>query len=271
MRWSLSPVAAEPLVDLDVIRVGHGIPLLLLHGPTTVAAELPFMAALSRHAEIIAPSHPGFGGSARPDHFDSMYDLVRLYLDVLDRLPFDEIVLAGLSFGAWLAAEIATVGSPKLSKLILVDAVGIKLGGRTERDIAHLFNTPPAELEARSWHDPTRRPRGPFGLGWQMHVEELADDELVQLARNWDALCLYGWRPHLFNPHLKAWLHRIRVPTLVVWGAADRIVSPDYGRAYSRLIPQARFEVIEGAGHHPELEQPEAFVQLVVNFLREPG
>jgi pimeloyl-ACP methyl ester carboxylesterase len=267
----LSPVAANPLAELDVVRVGRGVPLLLLHGPTTVAAELPFMAALSRDAEIIAPSHPGFGGSARPDQLDSMYDLVRLYLDVLDQLPYDEIVLAGLSFGAWLAAEIATVGSPKLSKLILVDAVGIKLGGRTERDIAHLFNTPPAELEARSWHDPTHRPRGPFGLGWQMHVDELADAELVLLARNWDALCLYGWRPHLYNPRLKTWLHRIRVPTLVVWGAADRIVSPDYGRAYSQLIPRARFEVIPGAGHHPELEQPAAFVHLVTDFLREPA
>jgi pimeloyl-ACP methyl ester carboxylesterase len=266
----LSLVTVEPLADLDVVRIGRGIPLLLLHGPTTVAADLPFMASLSRHAEIIAPAHPGFGGSARSDQFDSMYDLVHLYLDAIERLPYDEIALAGLSFGGWLAAEIAVVGSPKLNKLILVDAVGVKLGGRTERDITHMFNTPPAELEARSWHDATRRPRGPFGLGWQMHVEELGDDELVLLARNWDALCLYSWRPHLFNPHLKTWLHRIRVPTLVLWGAADRIVTPDYGRAFSRLIPRSRFEVIDGAGHHPELEQPEAFVALIADFLREP-
>jgi len=103
------------------------------------------------------------------------------------------------------------------------------------------------------------------------HVEDLADDELVLLARNWDALCLYAWQPLLFNPHLKTWLHRIRVPTLVVWGAADRIVSPEYGRAYSGLIPQARFEVIQNAGHHPELEQPAAFVRLVSDFLHPPG
>src|SRR5450631_1807259 len=87
-RRSLSPVAANPLAELDVVRVGRGVPLLLLHAPTTVAAELPFIAALSRDAEIIAPSHPGFGGSTRPDQLDSMYDLVRLYLDVLDQLPY---------------------------------------------------------------------------------------------------------------------------------------------------------------------------------------
>jgi 3-oxoadipate enol-lactonase len=47
------------------------------------------------------------------------------------------------------------------------------------------------------------------------------------------------------------------------------VVSPDYGRAYSRLIPGARFELIEGAGHHPEIEQPEMFVERVLRFLEE--
>ena len=69
---------------------------------------------------------------------------------------------------------------------------------------------------------------------------------MVALARNWDALCLYAWRPHMYNPQLKHWLHRIAVPTLVLWGASDRIVTPDYGRAYSGLIPGARFEVDRG-------------------------
>jgi len=255
------------LESLEVLRVGHGRPLLVLHGPTTLAAELPFVRALGEQAEVIAPAHPGFAGSPRPEAFDSLYDLVHLYLALLDALPFPSVTVVGLSFGGWIAAELATLGPPKLGRLVLVDAVGIKLGGRTERDITHLFNTPPAELEARSWHDARRRPRGPFGLGWQQHVDELSDPELVVVARNWDALCLYAWRPHLFNPRLADWLHRIRVPTLVLWGAADRIVSVDYGRAYSRLIVGARFETIAQAGHHPELEQPAACVERIMSFL----
>jgi pimeloyl-ACP methyl ester carboxylesterase len=257
--------------SLEMVRVGSGPPLLLLHGPTPVAAHLPFVELLSQHAEVVAPSHPGFGGSPRPDDFDSMYDLQRLYLDLLDELPFENVTLVGLSFGGWLAAEIAVACTHKLKRLVLVDAVGIKLGGRVERDIVHMFNTPPAELDRKSWHAPDRRPPGPFGLGWQMHLDSFRDDELVRLARSWDALCLYGWRPHLYNPHLKSWLHRIQVPTLVIWGVSDRIVTPEYGRAYSQLIPHARFEVIEGAGHHPELEQPEAFVERVVAFVRGTG
>jgi pimeloyl-ACP methyl ester carboxylesterase len=98
----------------------------------------------------------------------------------------------------------------------------------------------------------------------------MSDDDMILLARNWDALCLYAWRPHMYNPQLKHWLHRISVPTLVLWGASDRIVTPAYGRAYADLIRGARFEIIVDAGHHPELEQPRAFVDAVANFLAAP-
>src|SRR5690242_14278401 len=94
-----SVVAADPLADLEVVRVGSGAPILLLHGPTPVRADLPFITALSQRAEIVAPSHPGFGRSPRAEHFDSMYDLVHLYLDVLDQLPYEQVTLLGLSFG----------------------------------------------------------------------------------------------------------------------------------------------------------------------------
>ena len=90
---------------------------------------------------------------------------------------------------------------------------------------------------------------------------------MVALARNWDSLCLFGWRPHMYNPQLKQWLHRIAVPARVIWGESDRIVTPDYGRAYAGLIPGATFDTIPAAGHHPELEQPEAFAALVAGFL----
>ena len=99
----------------------------------------------------------------------------------------------------------------------------------------------------------------------------MSDAVMTALARNWDALCLYAWRPHMYNPQLKHWLRRISVPSLVLWGAGDRIATPDYGRAYSALIPGARFVAIEAAGHHPELEQPQIFVEQVARFLREPS
>lgn len=261
---------AGPL-DLEVLRRGHGRPILVLHGITPVSPKAPFLDLLARHGEVIAPSHPGFGNSPLPDDCDTMYDLVHTYRDVLDALPEKAIVI-GLSFGGWIAAELAVAGHPKLDHLVLVDAVGVKLGGREERDIVHFFNTNPAELNRLAWHDPARRPTGVYGVGWQACIDEaMSDDELVRLARGWDSLCLYAWRPHMYNPQLKNWLRRVTVPTLVLWGAADGIVTPDYGRTYAAMIPGARFKIVEAAGHHPELEQPQAFADAVAALLRQPA
>jgi pimeloyl-ACP methyl ester carboxylesterase len=245
-----------------------GPPILLVHGINNISPEAPFLDLLAEQGEIIAPSHPGFGNSPRPADFDTMYDLVHLYQAVLDAMPGGRVTMIGFSFGGWIAAEVAACTPGKLDRLVLVNPVGVKLGGREQRDIAHFFNTSPEELNRRAWHDPAKRPSGNYGLGWQTAIDEaMSDGDMIVLARNWDALCLYAWRPHMYNPQLKYWLHRIAVPALVLWGAADRIVTPDYGHAYSQLIPGARFEIIEAAGHHPELEQPRIFVDRVARFL----
>ena len=256
--------AAERLslrgVDLQILRGGAGPPLLLLHGLAPVEPDAPVLELLAAHAEILAPTHPGFGHAPRPDDFETVYDLVRLYLDVLDHLSYAKVTLMGLSFGGWLAAEIAATCPHRLDKLVLVDAVGIKMSDRETPDILDLFNTAPAVVERRRWHDPAK---------WAPDYDAMSDDALVVHARNRDALCLYAWDPYMHNPRLKRWLPRIAVPTLALWGASDGVVKPAYGRAYSALIPGARFEVIEGAGHHPEIEQSVAFAERVVAFLRQ--
>jgi pimeloyl-ACP methyl ester carboxylesterase len=257
-------------VELEVLRRGGGRPILLVHGINPVSPKAPFVDMLAQYGEVIAPSHPGFGNSPRPDDFDTMYDLVHFYLEVLDTLAAKPTMI-GFSFGGWIAAEVAAAAGPhRLDRLVLVDPVGIKLGGREQRDIVHFFNTSPAELTRRAWHDPANRPKAIYGLGWQANIDDtMSDEDMVALARNWDSLCLYAWRPHMYNPQLRHWLHRIRVPTLILWGESDRIVTPDYGRAYAGLIPGARFDIIAAAGHHPELEQPHAFVDRVARFIAE--
>lgn len=243
---------------LEILRAGAGRPLLVLHGEAPLDRGAPVVDLLAAHAEVIAPTHPGFGHSARPDDFDTVYDLVHLYLDLLERLPHERVALMGLSFGGWLAAEIAATCPHRVERLILVDAVGIKVGDRETPDILDVFNTAPAEVERRRWHEPRK---------WSADYDAMSNEALVAHARNREALCLYAWHPYLHNPHLARWLHRIGVPTLVLWGASDGIVTPAYGRAYSARIPGARFEVIEAAGHHPEIEQPGAFVERVRAFL----
>jgi pimeloyl-ACP methyl ester carboxylesterase len=249
-------------IDLEVLRRGAGPPILLLHGLHTVAPDAPFLDLLTAHHEVIAPSHPGFGHSPRPADFDTVYDLVHLYLDLLETLTHGKLTLLGLSFGGWLAAEIAAACCHRLERLILVDPLGIKLGDRESRDILDLFNTAPAEVQRRSWHDPAK---------WPIDFNAMSDDAIVVHARNRDALCLYGWQPFMYNPRLPRWLSRIAVPTLVLWGASDGVVTPDYGRGYCGLIPGAKFELIEQAGHHPEIEQPSVFVDRVRAFLAAGG
>lgn len=258
--------------DLEVLRLdaerADAPTFVLMHGVNNISPAAPFLGLLARHGHVIAPSHPGFGKSPDPGDCDTMYDLAHVYRGVLDALPAEKVTLVGFSFGGWLAAEIAVSGHRKLAGLILVDPFGIKLAGRDERDFPHLFNTNPAELNRRAWHDPAQRPAGCYGVGWHAAIgDAMSDEEMVTLARNWESLCLYAWRPHMYNPQLKHWLHRIAVPTLVLWGASDRIVTPDYGRAYAGLIPGAEFSTIEAAGHHPELEQPRAFVERVARFI----
>jgi pimeloyl-ACP methyl ester carboxylesterase len=244
-------------IELEVLRRGAGRPILLLHGFDTVDPGAPFLDRLAGHGEIVAPSSPGFGNSPRPPDFDTVYDLVHLYLAALAALPGAKITVIGFSFGGWLAAEVAAACSCRIDKLILVDPVGIKISDRETPDILDIFNKSPDEVRRRSWHDPDR---------FAPDYNAMSDEALVVHARSREALCLYAWRPYMYNPQLPRWLGRIDAPTLVLWGESDGVVSSDYGRAYAGMIPGARFELIPRAGHHPEIEQPEAFADHVVGF-----
>jgi pimeloyl-ACP methyl ester carboxylesterase len=247
-------------IELEVVRRGSGRPILVLHGFQTVDPEARFVGLLARHGEVIAPSGPGFGHSPRPKDFDTVYDLVHLYLELLESLPGEKATLVGFSFGGWLAAELAVACSHRIDKLVLVDPVGIKISDRETPDILDVFNRSPDEVRRASWHDPER---------FAPDFNAMSDEALTVYARNREALCLYAWHPYMYNPQLPRWLGRIKVPTLLIWGESDRVVTPDYGRAYSRLIPGSRFELIEAAGHHPEIEQPGMLVERVSRFLEE--
>jgi pimeloyl-ACP methyl ester carboxylesterase len=246
-------------VELEVLRRGSGHPLLLLHGFQHIEPRLPVLELLARDAQLIAPSHPGFGGSKRPADFGTIYDLVHLYLEFLGTLPQGPVTLMGLSFGGWLAAEIAVKAGARIDKLILVDALGIKVSGRETPDILDIFNVHPEEVVRKSWHDPAKNaPR----------YDDMEDDELITVSRNRETLCRYGFHPYMHNPQLKRWLGNIKARTLVLWGESDGVVKPSYGEAYAKLIPGARFETIAAAGHHPEIEQPAALAARVQAFLK---
>jgi len=242
--------------EIDVVRKGSGQPLLLLHGGGGPIAAMPFADKLAEKFEVIAPTHPGFGGSKIPDHFDRIDDLVYLYLDLLDELDLNDVVLMGFSMGGWTAVELAVANSTRLSKLILVDSVGVKTGGREDRDIADVFALPGEKIAEIMFHDPSLAP----------NLQELSDEQLQMMAANRMALGVYTWDPYMHNPKLPHRLHRIKIPTHFIWGASDGVVTVDYGQKFCALIDGATMTVIEKAGHSPQTEQPDAFVEAVLGF-----
>ena len=263
-----TPRGEETTVELDGVSLqvftgGSGPPLLVLHDYEYLNAWQPFLDALATDYRVLVPSHPGFGRSSLPPTFDAIDDLAYFYLDLLRAQPDAPAHVLGLGFGGWIAAEVAIRSTQHIAHLVLVDAVGIKVSDPTTRDIVDHFVIGPEEYLRLSWHDPA--------LGAQRHklagLGELTDDELVTLLRNRQSTALYGWKPFLHNPKLRPWLRRIDVPTLVLWGESDRVVTPAYGRAWAEAIPGAQFATIAAAGHYPYLEQPESFVAAVAAFL----
>lgn len=245
------------MIERDTLRCGQGHPVLLLHGFRPLAPDAPFLRRLGESCDITAPSHPGFGNSPRLDEIETMYDLMQFYLAWLERWETGTVSLVGLSFGGWLAAELAVVASHRLRRLVLVDPVGIRLSRPDTPDILDIFNTDAATVARHAWHDAARAPEN----------AAMSDAARQAWVRDREALCRYAWNPYLHNPRLRHWLHRIAVPSLLLWGASDGIVTPAYGAAYAGLIPGARLALIEGAGHHPELEQPERCADAIAAFL----
>lgn len=245
-------------VEVAVARIGTGAPLLLLQSEDGLEASSPFVAALARDFEVIIPDPPGFGESPEAERITTVDDIAYLWLDLLDALDLRNVLVVGCSLGGWIAAEMATKSCARIGRLVLVGATGIKIGGPFERDIADIYVLNRTELAARTYADGTLAP----------DYVAMPDAEVERVARNRLATVKYCWEPYMHNPKLKDRLHRIAVPTFVLWGSQDRIVTPAYGRAYAAAIPDARFELIAQAGHLPHLERPDNVLHHVKTFLR---
>jgi len=242
---------------IELIERGAGRPLLFLHAENGIEPALSAIEELAKSARVIAPTHPGFGRSELPKGMRSVDDLSYFYLDLLDQLDLRDLTVVGISLGAWLGAEIAVKSTARLSRLVMANAVGIKVGDRETRDIADIFALTEPEYLDIAYCDPN--------VGRRDYAA-LPEGEVLAAARAREATARFAWSPYFHNPRLKSRLHRIRIPTLFLWGTHDRMLSEAYGRAYCAMIPGARFELIERAGHFPHQEQPTVFAEKVLAF-----
>jgi pimeloyl-ACP methyl ester carboxylesterase len=255
------PAHAETIETVDgcsirVMRKGSGEPLLFLHGASGAPLWLPFMEKLSADFEVIVPEHPGFGGSDDPEWLDSVDDLAYFYLDVIDHLGIRPVHLAGASLGGWIAVEMAVRDSAALRTLTLVAPAGINVPGVARGDI---FLWSPEETVRNLFHDPS----------WAEKMPLPANDDAVLMAlKNRMTTAKLGWSPRLHNPNLRKWLHRVSVPTLVLWGENDRVLPVEYGPAYQELIPGSTLKVIAACGHLPQVEKEAEFTAATRDFIQ---
>lgn len=249
--------------DLELLIEGEGPPVLFLHGGHGFDTADPLVKALSENHRVIAPSLPGFGASDRPESLTTVDDLAYRVLDLIEDLDLNDLTIVGASFGGWVAAEVATKGSARIARLVLIDPVGVKFGDRETRDITDIYSHTLQEIPSLFFADEAKG----LEILHNLDFKELPDESALRFARNREALTLYGWAPTLYNPKLKDRLHRIKIPTLVLWGDEDRIVPLDYGRRYAEAISGATFSSVGGAGHYGYFEQPAEFAGKIQSFL----
>ena len=205
---------------------------------------------------MIAPEHPGFGVSDDPPWLDRVSDLAYFYLDLIGVLKLDRVHLMGTSLGGWIAAELAIRNTSRLASLTLTCAVGILANDGTPMD--DIFRMSAEENARRFYFDPVRVRR---------RLELLASADPRMLVRNRSTVVRLAY-PYFVDPQLGKWLHRVDVPTLLVWGENDGLVPPRFGEAYRDRIPGATLVMIPQAGHAPFEEQPEPFLAAFDAFLK---
>jgi pimeloyl-ACP methyl ester carboxylesterase len=235
-------------------------PLVFLHGAGGHTGWMLFLEELSTRFAVFAPEHPGFGRSDDPPWLDEVADLAYFHLDLLMVLGLERVHLLGTSLGGWIAAEMAVRSTARLASLALVGAVGITAGAHPIDDI---FRMPDAENLRRFYADPERAARR---LG-DLAKAYASPADMAVVAKNRATVMRLAYRPRFHNPGLAKWLHRIDVPTLLLWGAEDGLVPPRFGEAYQALIPGSRLVVLPQAGHAPFDEQKDAFVAAFLDFI----
>src|SRR5262245_13098187 len=229
------------MFDVEVREAGQGEALVYLHGGTGGSPTMePFLEDLASDFKIYRVTHPGFGESTGLDYIDDCVDMALFYLDLFDSLGLSSVNLIGTSLGGMFAAEIAALGPQYVRKLVLAAPAGLWVDGVVPPDT---FTLSPDQMARLTLYDPSQ------AAALQTPVDpedkEAAARATISRTKANTATAKFIWP--LWDKGLKKRIHRIKSPTLLIWGEADGLVPPVYGEEFKRRIPGSKLVVIPKA------------------------
>lgn len=241
---------------------GKGVPLVYLHGAGGLPAFTPDVEALSQRFTVTAPLHPGFGSTGEEQLHEDVLAFTLHTWDVLDALGIGEAVLVGHSLGGMLAAEMAAIEPRRVKKLVLVGAAGLWLDDCPTTDF---FSLTPEELLPAVFYDPRSELAKAF-LSLPQD-KDAANEVIIQRLKGFATAGRFLWP--VPDRGLSERLYRVKAPTLLVWGEADKLIPPRYAQAFRQLLTgskEVKTVIIPKAGHLPLLEQTQAATKAIFEF-----
>jgi len=252
-------------VPTRVKIAGDGPPLVFFHGAYGLQWD-GFLDSLAQSHTVYAPEFPGTTPGAPDDHkpIDNLWDLVLYYYELFDALGLESPAVVGHSFGGMVAAEVAATNPGRVGKLVLIDAIGL---WREDQPVRNWMAIPMAELPRALFADLNNPLAKMMAAGAALagSGNEAVLDAQIQIM--WSLACTAKFVWPIPDKGLQKRLHRITAPTLILWGKQDGIAPPVYAEEFAGRIPNARVQLIENAGHLPQVEQPAAVTQAISDFL----
>lgn len=242
-------------VRIHVRRAGSGEPLLWLHGAGGVFRVDPFFEALAEKYCVYLIDQPGFGRSERPGWLRDYSDLNYFYRDFLAHFDLDSVNLVGHSLGGRTALEFAISHPQNVRKLVLIAPGGQYIEGVSRPDV---FILNPEQRTRLLFHDQK--------LADQALARSLSDEEHEMVAKNMATHARLDWEKP-YNPRFPRLLRYVNAPTRIIWGADDRVIPLAHGEAYATHISGSELKVIPDCGHLPQVEQKDACLDLIDEFL----
>ncbi|MPZ24391.1 MAG: alpha/beta fold hydrolase [Dehalococcoidia bacterium] len=252
----------DGLFDIQYFVAGEGYPLVFLHGSGGLHRG-PFIDTLAQDYRVYAPLHPGFGGSTGLENIEDIVDLALFYGDFFDAVGVERAHLVGHSLGGMLAAEIAVAQAGYVDHLVLANPIGF---WRDDAPVLDYISARPRDLLKAIFHDP----QGEVATAMFTPPEdpEALAAAIFDRAKSYSAAGKFAWP--IPDRGLKRRIHRIKAPTLIVWGESDGLVPPVYAEDFRAGIANSSVVVLKETGHLPMYEDPPAFIAAVKGFLPAP-